>query len=524
MTMNKIKSKIIFLFCGLLFLLIHPLFLNAESYVAVTNGPWYDPTLYPDDPDNPEDKLYCGSQLKPFPVDWDEDGYTDILAGNLDGDFDLCYFHNNGDDTFERFDNFGDIIGADYAPLAVKWHEDTDDDYDLLFANGDIKYCENTGSSGIDGGNTFSCTTSYIDISSGEQLDVVDWNEDGFYDIIAGTSDGNLIYVENDGANHFTETSSQWQGIDFGSSAAPYVVDFNEDGFLDVVVGSGSEINLIINSGDNLNFTVIEEYIQAGDHMLEGESPKFLYWDEDNHLDIIMGYNGYVVLYLNDFDEDTYVGSNDCNNDDATVNIAATEICDGIDNNCDGTPDENNTADGTTYYADADEDTFGNPDSTIITCDATAPTGYVTDNTDCDDTAATANPDGTEVCDEFDNDCNGDVDESTATDAPEWYQDADGDGLGNAAFAITSCNAPTDFIAADAANPDCDDTDAALTTDCPAGDDDTTGDDDDTAASSGGCGLQGGGAQNNNLGLGVLFCVLGMLGLRCYQFRFDNFT
>jgi hypothetical protein len=522
MIMSKINSKhsskpflvkrglgeFVFLFFAFVFLLLQPFFIQAQSYVAVTTGSWYDPALYPDDPEDPESKLSCGHQVKPFPVDWDDDGDMDVLVGNSDGT--ICYFANNGDDTFEKFENFGGFDSAFLTPYAIDWDDDGDQDIIMGMGVGDVNYYANIGSTGIDGGNTFDAADTLIDLgvdAEGLQPTLVDWEEDGFYDIVVGTSDGNLVYISNNGANVFSETDAQWQGIDFGSSASPNIVDFNGDGFLDVVVGSGSEINLIINSGDNLNFTVTEEYIPGPDHMLEGESPKFLYWDEDSHLDILMGYNGYIVLYLNDYDSDTYVGSDDCNNEDAAINIAAAEVCDSIDNDCDGEVDEDNTSDGTTYYADTDEDGFGDANTTIITCDATAPTGYTTDNTDCDDNAATANPDGTEVCDELDNDCNGDVDESTATDATEWYQDSDGDGLGNTEVAATSCNAPTGFIAADSETPDCDDTDAALTTDCPAADDD------DTTTSGGGCSLQSTADPHTENVLAISFSAMLLLAL-----------
>ncbi|MGV2340391.1 MAG UNVERIFIED_CONTAM: putative metal-binding motif-containing protein [Planctomycetaceae bacterium] len=42
-----------------------------------------------------------------------------------------------------------------------------------------------------------------------------------------------------------------------------------------------------------------------------------------------------------DFDGDTYVTAEDCDDNNPLVNAGATEICDGVDNNCDGVIDEN---------------------------------------------------------------------------------------------------------------------------------------------------------------------------------------
>jgi len=59
-------------------------------------------------------------------------------------------------------------------------------------------------------------------------------------------------------------------------------------------------------------------------------------------------------------------------------------------------------------YEDADGDGYGNPQVSIVACKATL--GYSIDNTDCDDTNDMINPGTPEICDGFDNDCNGVVD------------------------------------------------------------------------------------------------------------------
>ncbi len=138
----------------------------------------------------------------------------------------------------------------------------------------------------------------------------------------------------------------------------------------------------------------------------------------------------------------------DCDDTDNTVYPGATEICDGKDNDCNGTIDEGVT---TTYYADADGDGFG--DAGVTTQDCSAPAGYVADNTDCDDTDNTVYPGAIEICDGKDNDCNGTIDEGVTT---TYYADADGDGFGDAGVTTQDCSAPAGYVAD---NTDCDDTD-----------------------------------------------------------------
>ena len=60
---------------------------------------------------------------------------------------------------------------------------------------------------------------------------------------------------------------------------------------------------------------------------------------------------------LSDEDNDGFRSNEDCNDQDPLVYEGAEEICDGLDNNCDGQVDEGVLI---TYYADSDGDGFGN--------------------------------------------------------------------------------------------------------------------------------------------------------------------
>jgi hypothetical protein len=133
-------------------------------------------------------------------------------------------------------------------------------------------------------------------------------------------------------------------------------------------------------------------------------------------------------------DGDGYCASEgDCDDSNADVNPGAPELCDGIDNDCDWAVDEGVTA---TFYADTDNDGFGDPDVTTESCDT--PSGYTTTGTDCDDAEATVYPNATELCDTLDNDCDGDIDEGVETVR---YTDADGDGYGDVLHPIETCEA-----------------------------------------------------------------------------------
>jgi hypothetical protein len=184
------------------------------------------------------------------------------------------------------------------------------------------------------------------------------------------------------------------------------------------------------------------------------------------------------VTYYHDADNDTYgtsqsqclcsptgnfraTSSGDCNDNDPQINPDATEKCDGIDNNCNGQTDEERTSgqcgiDGyTLYYYDGDGDTYGVTGDTKCLC---SPSGKynVTRGGDCDDGDALINPDGVEVCDGKDNNCDGVTDPPNTPGCATYYYDGDNDTYGTSQSQCL-CSPSGNFRATRPG--DCDDTD-----------------------------------------------------------------
>ncbi len=184
-----------------------------------------------------------------------------------------------------------------------------------------------------------------------------------------------------------------------------------------------------------------------------------------------------------DEDGDGFTTEVDCDDNNNLIYPGADEVCNNTDDNCNGEIDEGLVF--LDYFLDRDGDGFGDGDN--VRSDCRVPSGYVLDSSDCDDNNAEVNPssveieyngwdddcdpstldddldhdgydlvmdcddnnpeinpDQVEVCNDIDDDCNGEIDEGL--EYLNYFLDRDGDGFGDGERFRLDCRIPSGFV------------------------------------------------------------------------------
>ena len=370
-------------------------------------------------------------------------------------------------------DDDGEIGLADVDGDGVDAPEDCDDyDASVYPGNEEVPYngedddCdESTPDDDIDGDGFLEAedcddTDPFVNPDATESCNGVDDDCNGVVD----DSVGDLWYDDDDG-DGFGDADTEIRACDGESGQVADATDCDDR---DAAVFPGAE-------------EVCNEVDDDCDGEIDEDVELTFYLDGDGD-----GFGGADTAEACTAPEGYVANSSDCDDSDAYVSPAATEICDAQDNDCDGSTDEDDAADAGTWYLDSDGDGYAGLDTSVVSCEA--PSGYLEvgagDEADCDDTDAEVNPAATEVCDEVDNDCDGDIDDDDSSldtsSASTWYLDYDGDGYAGDAYTANACEQPSGH---EATAEDCDDTDAdvnpAATEICDEIDNDCNGDVDD---------------------------------------------
>ena len=204
------------------------------------------------------------------------------------------------------------------------------------------------------------------------------------------------------------------------------------------------EFTSLVAAGECLSLSMTNTPVDA-ELATVGSSNNICFTLEPNNL----LFNTPLCNFFNPNDMDFYGFTNSiyCDDMNPNINPDATELCDGIDNNCNREIDEDVFL--FSYYADADGDGFGDPNTETLSCEIIP--GFEENMDDCDDTNENVNPDAQKCNDGLDNNCDGEVEEIDISSF--YYPDQDGDGYGAMVYATISCLDPVGFVQN---NIDCD--------------------------------------------------------------------
>lgn len=261
-----------------------------------------------------------GSEIfrsSPDLADLDGDGDRDAVVGShLSG---LLYFENTGTSADPRFQQHtgsanpfdGLAVGQESGPALA----DLDGDGDLdavvggLFTG--LAYHENTGSSSAPAFVTRTGSSDPFDgIGSGTRPELVDLDGDGDFDLVNGSTNGSVTFVENTGSSTapaFVERSGSanpFDGFDFVFNNEVGFVDLDGDGDADAAVGGGyvGTLTYLENTGSSTAPAFVERTgssnpflgIQLGADI----RPDLVDLDSDGDLDLVAGEEGGGVVFF----------------------------------------------------------------------------------------------------------------------------------------------------------------------------------------------------------------------------------
>jgi hypothetical protein len=244
-------------------------------------------------------------------ADWNGDGFYDLILGHRDG---FVTVHlNRGTNAVPKYDEGMKLksggkeikVRSPSAPYLVDWNEDGK--IDLLVGNGGgyLHLFLNTGSGDLGPEIMVKAGWRDLDANSDASPCVVDWNEDGKKDLVMGKGNGTILVFLNEGSNEqpVFGKSIQLNGgsIDVGWNSSPDVADWNGDGKKDLIIGNRSgEIFIFLNKGTNEEPQFDDKGEKLPLKFGNSASPRVIGWNRPGAKDLLVAdRDGEVTLCLN---------------------------------------------------------------------------------------------------------------------------------------------------------------------------------------------------------------------------------
>ncbi|MCF6324879.1 MAG: FG-GAP-like repeat-containing protein [Gammaproteobacteria bacterium] len=234
-------------------------------------------------------------------ADSDNDGYIDLIVGNLNGHT-KRYINNGGG----GFPDSGEVISGSVFMTYSTALGDVDGDGDLdIITGGSAETTKLYLNSAGGGGYAVTGHSVGSEIDNTWAVVLGDVNDDGFLDLIAGNAgQTNKLYL-NDGTGGFSEV-----GVDIGTTTditySLVLHDMDNDGDLDLIAGNWGTTNKIYLN--DFSDVTTDDFLPAADIGLDTEmdtttSIAVALVNNDVYFDVIVGNWGTTnKVYLNDAD------------------------------------------------------------------------------------------------------------------------------------------------------------------------------------------------------------------------------
>ncbi|MCX6639084.1 MAG: FG-GAP-like repeat-containing protein [bacterium] len=252
----------------------------------------------------------AGHNSVPTFWDIDGDGDLDLISGTADGNLDLLT--NTGNATTPRWELTQRYLGyydASYYSNPTLADIDNDGDLDMFIGHvpGGISFLENVGTSDSAAWELVTETYNNINLPDQETPAFADIDNDGDLDLFVGSGDGTITFYQNDG----TPQQPLWRapvynyadGVNVGSNSVPALGDVDADNDLDLFVGSyEGNMHFVRNDGTASNPIWQDLGLWPGIDVGNFAAPAFLDIDEDGDLDLLIGsgfLTGTISFYRN---------------------------------------------------------------------------------------------------------------------------------------------------------------------------------------------------------------------------------